>query len=46
MVSGPKNTYNWNLKSKDKIGLKVNVKIKVGQILGSTNMPLFSRVHE
>ena len=28
MVSGKKNICNWNLKFKDKIGLKVNVKIK------------------
>ena len=28
MVSGQKNICNWNLKFKDKIGLKVNVKIK------------------
>ena len=27
---------DWNLKFKDKIGLKINVKIKLGQILGST----------
>ena len=33
MVSEPKNTCNWNLKFNDKIGLKVNVKIKLGQIL-------------
>ena len=37
MVSDPKNTCNWNLKFIDKIGLKINVKIKLGQILGSTN---------
>ena len=37
MVNGPKNTCNWNLKFIDKIGLKINVKIKLGQILGSTN---------
>ena len=36
MVSGPKNICNWNLKFIDKIGVKINVKIKVGQILGST----------
>ena len=39
-------TYNWNLKSKNKIGLKINVKIKLGQILGSTNMSISDRVHE
>ena len=26
---------SWDLKSKDKIGLKINVKINLGQILGS-----------
>ena len=36
MVSGPKNICNWNLKSKDKLRLKVNAKIKLGQILWST----------
>ena len=36
MVSGPKNICNWNLKFIDKIGLKINVKIKLEQILGST----------
>ena len=36
MVSGPKNTCNWNLKFIDEIGLKINVKIKLEQILGST----------
>ena len=39
-------TYNWDLKSKDKIWLKINVKIKMRQVLRSTNMPLFGRVHE
>ena len=39
MVSGKKkNICDWNLKSKDKIGLKINVKIKLGQILGSTHI--------
>ena len=28
-------TYNRDLKYKDKIGFKINVKIKIGQILGS-----------
>ena len=45
MVSGLKKC-SWDLKSKDEIGLKFNVKIKLRQILGSTNMPLFGRVHE
>ena len=31
-----KNTRNWDLKSKPKIGLEINVKIKLRQILGST----------
>ena len=35
-MSGPKNTYNWDLKFIDKIELKINVKIKLEQILGST----------
>ena len=39
-------TCNWDLKSKDKIGFKINVKIKLGQILESTNMPLFGRVYK
>ena len=34
---GRKNTYNWNLKSKDKIRLKVNVKIKNGTNFGVYN---------
>ena len=46
MMSGQKNICDWNLKSKDKIGLKLNVKIKLRQILGSTNISLFGRVHE
>ena len=33
------------LKSKDKIELKINVKIKLRQILGSINMSLFGKVH-
>ena len=37
MVSGQKNTCNWTLKFIDKIGLKINVKIKLGHILGSTH---------
>ena len=37
MMNGQKkNICNWDLKSKDKTGLKINVKIKFGQILGST----------
>ena len=35
-MNGPKNTCNWDLKFINKIGLKINVKIKLGQILGST----------
>ena len=35
MVSGPKNTCNWDLKFIDKIELKINVKLKLGQFLGS-----------
>ena len=34
------------MKSKDKIRFKINIKINLEQILGSTNMPLFGRVHE
>lgn len=29
-------TCNWDLKSKDKTGLKINIKINFEQILGST----------
>ena len=37
MVSGLKKIIcNWNLKFNDKIGLKINIKIKFEQILGST----------
>ena len=35
-MSGLKNTCNRDLKFIDKIRLKINVKIKLGQILGST----------
>ena len=45
MVSGPKkkkNICDWNLKSKDKIGLKINVKIKLEQILRSTKLFLLN----
>ena len=38
MMSGQKNICDWNLKSKDKIELKINIKIKLGQILGSTHI--------
>ena len=41
MVSRPKNTCNWNLKFIEKIGLKINIKIKLGQILETTVIDIY-----
>ena len=43
LVDPALNTCNWNLKFINKIGLKINVKIKLGQILGSTMLKPFLR---
>ena len=46
-MSGQKNIKcNWDLKSKDKIELKINVKIKFRQILGSTQGILPFHIHK